>query len=472
MIDYIIASILWIILVAIDLIVSIRLALMYKQDHDPRKLMFGIGLLFVMHTYVFPVYGLDSFTFSRRIFEWCSLPILFAFILSAANAQFKMSMSKCFNTFLAVTTLTIILFFIPLSVPSFPVLLTGLFFALILTFFQFSREFDLSNITLALSLPSFTICYFAIGLNMPELAIFSAFMAKAFLLLSFEISKRQTGIATTSFLVLQKELTGTKENLARVRERLLISERLATVGQLSTIVAHDLRNPLQSITNGIFCLKRTKEIGENGKVQKMLQNMEEAVNYSERIVKALLDYSENLVLEIRESDPHTIIAQTLSPMNIPKNIQIIDKTLCKSKIQVDIDKIVRASKIIIENAFDAMPSGGFLTITSRETKDCVEISFEDVGKGISKENLEKLTEPFFTTKAKGMGLGLPICKRIIDAHSGNLHVISTLDKGTTFTFTMPKVNNSKPSLDFLICEPKTAIFASKKRILKGGTNEN
>ena len=159
-------------------------------------------------------------------------------------------------------------------------------------------------------------------------------------------------------------------------------------------------------------------------------------------------------------------------MNIPKNVQIIDRTLCKPRIQVDIDKIVRASKIIIENAFDAMPCGGILTILSSESDDLVKISFEDTGKGILKENLEKLSEPFFTTKAKGMGLGLPICKRLIEAHSGKLHVSSTLDKGSIFTFAIPKVNSSKPSLDFLISEPKTPIFVSKKQILKGGTNEN
>src|SRR5690606_16772621 len=121
--------------------------------------------------------------------------------------------------------------------PSLPVLLTALFFALIFTSLQLSKEFDFSRITLVLSLPSFAICYSAIELKIVELAIFSAFVAKAFLLLSFGISKRQTG-TTTSFLVLQKELNGTKQDLARIQEKLLVSERLATVGQLSTILAH------------------------------------------------------------------------------------------------------------------------------------------------------------------------------------------------------------------------------------------
>lgn len=471
MIDYLFASILWALLIGIDLIISTRLALMYRKDHDLQKLMFGIGLLFVMQTYIMVICGLETSFFSRKVFEWCSLPILFAFILSTVNTKFKLCMSKCFGIFLTVTTITIMLFFIPINIPSLPVLLTALFFALIFTSLQLSKEFDFSRITLVLSLPSFAICYSAIELKIVELAIFSAFVAKAFLLLSFGISKRQTG-TTTSFLVLQKELNGTKQDLARIQEKLLVSERLATVGQLSTILAHDLRNPLQGITTGIFCLRRSKEIAENSKIQYVLQNMEDAVNYSERIVKGLLDYSENIELEIRETTPQFIITKALSLMKIPKSIQIINHVLSTPKIYVDIDRLVRACEIIIENAFDAMPEGGTLTITSKEIKSSVEFSFKDTGKGIKKEILNQLTTPFFTTKAKGMGLGLAICRKLINSHSGNLHAISEIGKGAIFIITIPKVNNSKSHVNFLIKETKQATVISTKRVLKGGISEN
>jgi two-component system sensor histidine kinase AtoS len=84
-----------------------------------------------------------------------------------------------------------------------------------------------------------------------------------------------------------------------------------------------------------------------------------------------------------------------------------------------------------------MPTGGNLTIKSKESGGNVEITIADTGIGISKDNLGKIWTPFFTTKAKGMGLGLPICKRIIEAHRGSILVESKLGKGTTFTITIP-----------------------------------
>jgi signal transduction histidine kinase len=91
------------------------------------------------------------------------------------------------------------------------------------------------------------------------------------------------------------------------------------------------------------------------------------------------------------------------------------------------------------NAIDALPGGGTLTVKSREVKGTLEIAFKDTGTGISKENLSKLNRgiPLFTTKAKGMGFGLPICKRIAEAHGGKIAVKSKIGKGTTVIVTIP-----------------------------------
>jgi signal transduction histidine kinase len=84
-----------------------------------------------------------------------------------------------------------------------------------------------------------------------------------------------------------------------------------------------------------------------------------------------------------------------------------------------------------------MPDSGTLTVTSKAVKGNVEIVFKDTGTGISEETLSKLWSPLFTTKAKGMGFGLPVCKRIVEAHGGKISVESTLGKGTTVTITIP-----------------------------------
>jgi signal transduction histidine kinase len=92
---------------------------------------------------------------------------------------------------------------------------------------------------------------------------------------------------------------------------------------------------------------------------------------------------------------------------------------------------------LVENAFDAMPNGGTLTVESVKVKEGVAVSFSDTGVGVPSEIMTKLWSPFFTTKAKGMGLGLAICKRIIEVHGGTISVESSVGKGATFTITIP-----------------------------------
>jgi signal transduction histidine kinase len=134
----------------------------------------------------------------------------------------------------------------------------------------------------------------------------------------------------------------------------------------------------------------------------------------------------------------------LSLLEVPEKIQVIDATKDKPTVKTDTEKIRKGCVNIIQNAFDAMPEGGTLTIKSKKVKSKLEIAFKDTGTGITKEALSKLKRevPLFTTKAKGMGFGLPICRRIIEAHGGKLSVESTAGKGTTVTVTIPV--NPKP----------------------------
>ncbi len=104
---------------------------------------------------------------------------------------------------------------------------------------------------------------------------------------------------------------------------------------------------------------------------------------------------------------------------------------------IDANKVQRVFINLLKNSFDAMPSGGQLEISSRVNGDFVEFVFADTGSGMSEEVLSKLFTPLFTTKAQGMGLGLSICKRMIEAHGGKIVVQSTLNVGTKFTVSLP-----------------------------------
>jgi signal transduction histidine kinase len=124
-------------------------------------------------------------------------------------------------------------------------------------------------------------------------------------------------------------------------------------------------------------------------------------------------------------------------VKVPRKIHVVNLTEDHPKIEVDVDKLKRAFVNIIRNAVDAMPKGGRLTIKSKRSGVSLEITFTDTGVGMTKSMLEKTFTPLFTTKARGMGFGLPICKRFIEAHGGRISVESTIGKGTTFTMTIP-----------------------------------
>jgi len=215
------------------------------------------------------------------------------------------------------------------------------------------------------------------------------------------------------------------------------SERFATIGELATMVGHDLRNPLQGISNATFYLK--KKIGPkmNDKQREILELIEQDVKYSDKIVNDLLDYSREMQLELTETTPKSIIREALSMVEVPKNIQVLDATQSERTIKVDVDKMKRAFVNIIKNAIEAMSEGGTLSITSKKSNGNIAFIFSDTGVGMSKETLDKLFTPLFTTKAKGMGFGLAICKHFIEAHGGKIFLKSTLGKGTTITLTIP-----------------------------------
>jgi len=206
---------------------------------------------------------------------------------------------------------------------------------------------------------------------------------------------------------------------------------------LAAMVGHDLRNPLMGIDGATYYLKTKLGSKMDEKVKEMFELIEKDIEYSNNIITDLLEYSREIRLEKVETNPKSIMKEALSLVKIPESIQVSDLTQSEPKIEVDVERLKRVFINIIKNAIDAMPEGGRLTITTKESDDSLEIAFTDTGVGMSKETLDKLWTPLFTTKAKGMGLGLSICKRFVEAHEGNISVKSTVGKGTTFTVTIP-----------------------------------
>lgn len=227
----------------------------------------------------------------------------------------------------------------------------------------------------------------------------------------------------------------TKE-LVDAQSRLIKSERLAAIGEMAGMVGHDLRNPLSSIKNASYLLRKKHLISdENGR--QTLDIVDQSVERASNIVSDLLDYSREMRLELDEYSPKSLIDYALLSITPPGNVKIIDSTHSFPTIWVDQTKIERVFVNIIKNAIDAMADGGSVEIASRQVNQALEFTFSDTGVGMSEETMQKLFTPLFSTKMHGTGFGLAICKRIIEAHCGEIAVKSAIGKGTAFTITLP-----------------------------------
>jgi len=229
------------------------------------------------------------------------------------------------------------------------------------------------------------------------------------------------------------------EELVEVRTKeLRAAERMAAIGELATMVAHDLRNPLQGIATATYNLR--KHTGKRiDKVSKeMYEIIEQDIQHSDRIVSDLLAYSKEVPLDMKETDAQATTKSALAHVKVPKRIHVVNSTKSLPKMMADAEKMRRILINLIENAIDAIPNRGKLTLQSRESDGGVEITLSDNGTGMSKETLERIWNPLFTTKAKGIGLGLPIARRLVEAQGGSIAVQSKQGIGTTFTVRIPK----------------------------------
>jgi PAS domain S-box-containing protein len=239
------------------------------------------------------------------------------------------------------------------------------------------------------------------------------------------------------------------EQLKETQTRLVKSERLAAIGELAGMVGHDLRNPLTSIKGAAYFLKSKYMTQMDVLGKDMLLTIDRSIDYSNKIINDLLDYSRDMKLELSEATPKLMMKTAASLIEIPEKVKFVDATSESPIVEVDTGKMSRVFLNLIRNALDAMPTGGTLTVTSRKIKDNWEVTFQDTGVGMDMSTLSKLWTPLFTTKAKGMGFGLAICKRIVEVHGGKIAVESAPRKGTLFTVTLP-------------IHPKLASEAEKK----------
>jgi PAS domain S-box-containing protein len=250
--------------------------------------------------------------------------------------------------------------------------------------------------------------------------------------LSASVVKDASG-KKVGFVAITKNITGRKQ----MEQQLFKSERLAAIGELAAMIGHDLRNPLTGIIGAAYYLRTKASLKMDPKAREMLEIIEKDIAHSNKIINDLLEYSHEIKLEVTETTPKQLAREAFALVTVPENVQVINLAEDEPKLKVDVDKLTRTFANVIKNAFDAMPVGGTLTVRCKRQDGNLNFIFGDTGVGMSKEVLDKIWSPLFTTKAKGMGFGLPICKRVIEAHGGKISVESAVGKGSTFTVTVP-----------------------------------
>jgi len=240
---------------------------------------------------------------------------------------------------------------------------------------------------------------------------------------------------------LEQEVEQRTQQLVTAQEKLVRQERLAVLGQLSGSIGHELRNPLGVISNAVYFLRMIQP-DASAKVIEYLEIINSETRRAEKIINDLLDFSRIKSIDREPVAVADTVEQMLQRYPPPDNITVrIRREAGLPMILVDPNHLIQVLGNLALNAYQAMPEGGELMIEAKQhtegIKRYIAIALKDSGGGIPPENLAKLFEPLFTTKAKGIGLGLPVCQKLLEANDGRIEVQSEPGKGSTFTIHLP-----------------------------------
>ncbi len=245
---------------------------------------------------------------------------------------------------------------------------------------------------------------------------------------------RKELVVTAKRLVkIAEEKEDVRRKLAEATDKLAREEKLAVIGKLAGIMGHEIRNPLGVIRNSIYFLTMKFKENMDEKVKKHMDILETEVVACDKIISDVLEFARTRPPSLTEVEINSVIETVLSNANIPKTIKVqADLGENLPKLNIDIAQVKQVFSNLISNAIEAMPEGGELRVTTSQIDSFISVALKDTGVGISKENIDKLFTPLFSTKTKGLGLGLAACQNIISAHKGKIEFESKEGQGTTF----------------------------------------
>jgi PAS domain S-box-containing protein len=261
---------------------------------------------------------------------------------------------------------------------------------------------------------------------------------------------------------LEQRVEERTRELRDAQDKFVRHEKLSAIGQMAGSISHELRNPLSVISNAVYFLKISQPDASD-KIKEYLNLIEKHTNISTKIVTDLLDFASSESVQRQSVSVSDLIRQTLEHFPAPDSVQVtLDLPADVLQTYADPQHVIQVLGNLILNACQAMDSsagmiltssteniskGGQLTITSRAHDNMINIVVQDSGAGISAENMKKLFDPLFTTKPKGIGLGLAVSKKLIEANGGRIEVQSEVGVGSTFTVWLPIQKKIMPILE-------------------------
>ncbi|PIU19245.1 MAG: hypothetical protein COT18_08545 [Elusimicrobia bacterium CG08_land_8_20_14_0_20_59_10] len=272
---------------------------------------------------------------------------------------------------------------------------------------------------------------------------------------SLRVKTAETMSAKTELERLNRSLEHRVEartrELKNAQDELIKKERLAAIGQMSSVVGHEIRNPLAVINNSIYFIKtKLNAVAAvtpvEPKITKHIAIIESEIRQANGIIDEILGFARTRELNPKITNLNSYLEDLTMSFPVPPHVELVKSFASENPtVNMDTDEMSQALRNLIKNGIEVMPERGKVFVRSEMTDaNTVRIDIEDTGPGMPKETLEKIFAPFFTTKARGTGLGLAVVKKVADRHKGKVEVTSVVGQGTCFRIFLPVVTNPPP----------------------------
>jgi PAS domain S-box-containing protein len=244
---------------------------------------------------------------------------------------------------------------------------------------------------------------------------------------------------------LESILMQKRDDLTLALKDLEDAKRLSDIGSLSAMIAHELRNPLGVIRAAVYNITQKLKGRCSEGIEQHIANIEKKISESDRIINNLLSYSKIMSPYLEDVAPHDVIKECVDNFNMKYSghklkLKVDCAVVKRVTIKADRVHMVGLLSNLLDNAFEALPEGTgsiYIGYSYHAKAKKISIKVKDNGSGMTKEDIGRAFDPFFTRKVKGVGLGLSVCKQIITLHNGEINIKSIKSKGTIVTITFP-----------------------------------